>query len=249
MPLWSGCVGNSSPELCWWQISGEETWQEEFRGEGGKRDQSILFWRGREKVKVFDISWLSFVGIIFCQCLIRPHRRKYLYNEYSKFQKAFESPWDLEIDSSWLNINNNHWSSTLSARIIIYELSLTMIIINSGQWLSSLISKFLLVIHHKIAKRTCWTEQSEMQYSPFLRTKASAYVEWASIDCTSYNNDCQSGWVPLLDKTHHTWSSGIFKYVLRNLTIIVHWVRGFLRSNTAFKGIVHKQIILWTIPC
>ena len=111
-----------------------------------------------------------------------------------------------------------------------------MIIIHSGQWLSSLISKSLLVIHHKIAKRTCWTEQSEMQYSPFLRTKASAYVEWASIDCTSYKNDCQSGWVLLLNKTHHIWSSGIFQYVLRNLTIIVHWVRGFLRSNTAFKG-------------
>ena len=141
---------------------------------------------------------------------------------------------------------HNHY---LSARMIIYELLLTIIIINSGQWLSSLISKTSLVNHHKIAKRTCWTEQSEMQYSPFLRTKASTYVEWASIDCTSYNNDCQSGWVLQLDKTNHTWSSDIFLYVLRTFIIIVHSVRGFLGSNTAFKGIVHKQIILWTIPC
>ena len=41
--LWSGGLGNSSQELRRWQISGEETRQEESRGEGPVN----LFGRGR----------------------------------------------------------------------------------------------------------------------------------------------------------------------------------------------------------
>ena len=40
--LWSGGLGNYSPELCWWQISGEETRQKESIEEGGERDQSTF---------------------------------------------------------------------------------------------------------------------------------------------------------------------------------------------------------------
>ena len=58
-------VGNSSLELCWRQISREETRQEESGGEGGERDQSTFLGRGQEKVKVLISCNCPMLGQLF----------------------------------------------------------------------------------------------------------------------------------------------------------------------------------------
>ena len=71
-------VGNSSLELCWRQISREETRQEESGGEGGERG-SLRVFSFSLLLKSESDSNLNLIAVLFylCQCLMKACSQKY----------------------------------------------------------------------------------------------------------------------------------------------------------------------------